>query len=77
MMGRPVNGLPPAAVGPMGEMTDVASAKRAALGDFRESELDELEEVRDRTVTAGSFLSSDAWVGCRGWVSENEASALV
>lgn len=49
----------PAAVGPMGECTDVASAKRAVLGRFSESD-DELEDVRGLTSTLGSFLSSAA-----------------
>lgn len=50
----------PAAVGPMGECTEVASAKRAVLGVFRESEDDELEDVRGLTSTFVSFLSSAA-----------------
>ena len=48
----------PAAVGPMGECTEVASAKRAVLGVFKESEDDELEDVRGLTSTFDSFLSS-------------------
>lgn len=50
MGGGPEKGLRPARVGPMGELTEVASAKRAVLGVFRDSE-EELEEVRGRTVT--------------------------
>ena len=42
----------------MGELTDVASAKRAVLGVFNESPDDELDEVLDRTTTCGSLASS-------------------
>ena len=41
----------PAAVGPMGEFTDVASAKRAVLGVLIESPEEELDDVLGRTVT--------------------------
>ena len=47
----------------MGELTDVASAKRAVRGVFNESPDEELDEVRDRTKTRGSF-SSSLTVGC-------------
>lgn len=63
--GRSAKGERPAAVGPMGECTDVASAKRAVLGVFSESDDDELEDVRALTSTFGSFLSSAASLeGC-------------
>ena len=58
-MGGPAKGFRPAAVGPIGELTDVASAKRAVLGVLRDGEIDELEDVRDRTATSVSFFSSD------------------
>ena len=60
MDGGSAKGERPAAVGPMGECTDVASAKRAILGVFRESDDDELEDVRGLTSTFESFLSSAA-----------------
>lgn len=44
----------------MGECTEVASAKRAVLGVLRESEDDELEDVRGLMSTLASFLSSVA-----------------
>lgn len=44
----------------MGECTEVASAKRAVLGVLRESEDDELEDVRGLMSTLVSFLSSVA-----------------
>lgn len=46
----------------MGELTDVASAKRAVLGVFNESPEDELEEVLVLTRIRGSFSSST--IGC-------------
>ena len=62
-MGGPENGERPASVGPIGEFTDVASANRAVLGVFKDSE-DELDEVRGRTVTSGPFFSSETFGGC-------------
>lgn len=41
----------------MGELTEVASAKRAVRGVFNDSPDEELEDVRDRTSTRGSFSS--------------------
>ena len=41
----------PAALGSMGELTDVASAKRAVLGVLTESPEEELDDVLGRTVT--------------------------
>ena len=41
----------PAVLGPMGELTDVASAKRAVLGVLIESPDEELDDVLERTVT--------------------------
>lgn len=44
----------------MGELTDVASAKRAVRGVLRESAEDDSDDVLDRvTVTVGPFFSSD------------------
>ena len=42
----------------MGELTEVASANRAVRGVFIER-VEELEEVRGRTVTCGPFFSSE------------------
>lgn len=39
-----------AVLGPMGELTDVASPKRAALGVLIESPDEELDDVLGRTV---------------------------
>ena len=48
----------------MGELTDVASAKRAVRGVLMDN-VEELEdEVRDRTVTSESFFSSMTLVCC-------------
>ena len=58
MMGGPEKGDLPLTVGPMGELTEVASAKRAVRGVLMERE-EELEEVRGRTLTWGPFFSSD------------------
>ena len=44
-------------VGSIGELTDVASAKRVVRGVFNERPDDELDEVRDRTRIRGSFSS--------------------
>lgn len=41
----------PAVLGPIGELTDVASAKRAVLGVFNESPDEELDDVLGRIVT--------------------------
>ena len=59
-------------LGSVGELTEVASVKRAAFGGFNESPEDELDDVRDRTVTFGilASLSSDGWstsTGDTGW----------
>ena len=65
-MGGSAKGDRPVVVGPIGELTDVASVKRAVLGVLRESEDDELDDVLVRTITSGLFLSSDAgcdWTG--------------
>lgn len=51
------NGDLPAVLGSMGELTDVASAKRAVRGVFNESPDEELDEVRERTRTRESFSS--------------------
>lgn len=48
----------PLSVGPMGELTEVASAKRAVRGVLRDSEDDELDDVLGLVVTLGAFLSS-------------------
>ena len=49
-MGGPAKGDRPVSVGPIGELTDVASAKRAVRGVLIDK-VEELEEVRGRTVT--------------------------
>lgn len=41
----------PAVLGPMGELTDVASANRAVLGVLIDSAEEELDDVLGRTVT--------------------------
>lgn len=41
----------PVEPGPIGELTDVASAKRAVLGVLIESPDEELDDVLGRTVT--------------------------
>jgi hypothetical protein len=42
-----------------GERTEVASAKRAFLGDFSEGAVEELESVRrERVIALGSLSSS-------------------
>lgn len=54
-MGGPEKGL--RLFGSIGELTEVASAKRAVLGVLMERVDDELE-VRGRTATWGPFFSS-------------------
>lgn len=44
-------GKDPTVLGPTGELTDVASAKRAILGVLIESPDEELDDVLGRTVT--------------------------
>ena len=58
MMGGPENGDLPLSVGPMGELTEVASAKRAVRGVLMER-VEELEEVLGRTMAGGPFFSSE------------------
>ena len=70
------NGERPAAVGPMGELTDVASAKRAIRGVLMERPSDEQEELRERTVTFACFLSSSR-MGFSGSLSIRDAEALL
>lgn len=50
----------------MGELTDVASAKRAVLGVCIVSPDEELDEVLGRTVTAVSFFSPVRFLCGRG-----------
>ena len=50
-MGGSRKGFRPAVLGSMGELTDVASAKRAVLGVWRVRPEEELEEVLARTKT--------------------------
>lgn len=59
MVGGSAKGDRPLSVGPMGESTDVASAKRAVRGVFSDVVVDELEDVRDLVMTWGRFFSSD------------------
>ena len=64
MIGEPPNGLRAFFDGSMGELTEVASAKRAVLGVFRDKLLDEEleEEFRGRTLMSGPpFFSSTTW----------------
>ncbi|KAL8842477.1 MAG: hypothetical protein Q9176_002629 [Flavoplaca citrina] len=56
-MGGSANGDLPEVLGSMGELTEVASAKRAVRGVFNDSPEEELEDVRDRTSTRESFSS--------------------
>lgn len=42
-------------MGPMGELTEVASAKRAARGVLRLSPIDEFDDVRARSNSCVSF----------------------
>ena len=70
-MGGSAKGDRPLSVGPIGELTEVASAKRAVRGVFKEVVVDELEDVLDLVVTCGRcFSSSDGkWnrvVSCFG-----------
>lgn len=57
-MGGSAKGERPLVVGSMGELTDVASAKRAVRGVLRESPDEELDDVRVLTRMRGSFSSS-------------------
>ncbi len=57
-MGAPAKGLRP--LGPsMGELTEVASAKRAMRGDLCEREPEEELELRGLVVTNAVFFSSN------------------
>ena len=47
-------------LGSIGELTDVASAKRAVLGVLKDKPDEELDDVRVRTKTVGFFLSSSS-----------------
>lgn len=57
-MGGSAKGDLPVSVGPMGESTDVASAKRAVRGVFKDVVVDELEDVLDLVDICGRFFSS-------------------
>ena len=57
-MGGSAKGDLPVSVGPIGEFTDVASAKRAVRGVFKDVVVDELDDVLDLVVTCGRFCSS-------------------
>ena len=61
MMGAPVKGVLLLGDGPIGELTDVASANRAVRGVLMDKLDDELD-VRGRTDTSCSFFSSIAVV---------------
>ena len=50
MTGVSENGDLPAVLGSIGELTDVASAKRAVLGVLIDKADEELDDVRGRTV---------------------------
>lgn len=58
VIGGSAKGERPLVLGSMGELTDVASAKRAVRGVLRESPDEELDDVRDLTRMRGSFSSS-------------------
>jgi hypothetical protein len=58
MAGIPRNGF---VEGLIGELTDVASAKRAARGVLRDRDED-VDDVRGRTTTSGAFFGSDTVV---------------
>lgn len=55
--GGSVNGERPDALGSIGELTDVASAKRAVRGLLNVNPDEELDDVRVRTRTVGFFTS--------------------
>lgn len=74
--GRSAKGGRPAAVGPMGELTEVASAKRAVRGVLIDRPSDEQEEFLDRTVTLDCFLSSSR-IGFSGSLSIENAETLL
>ena len=61
--GGSANGDLPAVLGLMGELTDVASAKRAVLGVLMDRADEELDDVRGRTVIWVSLIFSS--VICR------------
>lgn len=61
--GGSAKGERPLVLGSIGELTEVASAKRAVRGVFKERPDEELDDVRVRTRTRGSF-SSSLNVGC-------------
>ena len=65
-----------ATVGPMGELTEVASAKRAIRGVLVERPSDEQEELRERTVTFACLLASSR-MGLSGSLSVGNAEALL
>lgn len=60
----------------MGELTEVASAKRAVRGVLMDSPSDEQEEFRDRTVALACFLSSSR-IGFSGSLSSENAATLL
>lgn len=64
------NGDLPVVLGSMGELTEVASAKRAVRGGFSESPDEELDEVRERTRTRESSSSSFITAWCLSELSK-------
>lgn len=50
-IGGSAKGERPVLVGPMGELTDVASAKRAVRGVLTDSGMDELDDLRGLEVS--------------------------
>lgn len=60
----------------MGELTEVASAKRAVRGVLMDSPSDEQEEFRDRTVPRACFFSSSR-IGFSGSLSIENAVTLL
>lgn len=73
MRGGSAKGERPAVVGPMGELTEVASANRAARGVLIDNPSEEVEEFRDLTDTFAAFLSSSN-IGFSGSCSIGETS---
>ena len=62
--GGSTKGDGPDVLGPIGELTDVASAKRAVLGVLIESPDEELDDVLGRTITWLFLILSSVRVRC-------------
>lgn len=66
VIGGSTKGFRPVVLGPMGELTDVASAKRAVLGVWMVRPDEELEEVLARMSTWVFLIFSSVRVRCGG-----------